>query len=210
MSTPLHDILASLGIRTPQQQIQLWTLQKQKRHAVQELLWHFGKKITKAHASQLTKQNITFRTLEQWKVEAKGVKKFLEILKDHKVNSRKLQDILCLFYFRQKRPVWRKLVLILPVSSCYLYLLPSGTTSHSWCLFCQVVDCYLVIVSCFRVVCCSKLSAPRLLLSVSCLVVLCSLATHPTLLLVSFFNTTGFSKSHHTSKDFTCKRGRNA
>ena len=105
MLTPLHDILASLGIRTPQQQQNLWEAQKQKRQAVQLLLRYFGKKITKAHASQLTRNNITTQILEKWKGEAKDVKKFVKILKDNKINSKKLQDNLCLHYFQTNRPV---------------------------------------------------------------------------------------------------------
>ena len=42
----------------------------------QQLLQHFGKKITKAHASQQTKQAITHEILAQWKAEAKDFKKF--------------------------------------------------------------------------------------------------------------------------------------
>ena len=108
MLAPLHDILASLAIRTPQQQLHLWALQKQKRQAIQQLLLFFGKKITKAHASQLTKQGITHQTLEKWKGEAKDVKEFAKTLKNHKVNSKKLQDNLCLHYFRKNRPIWSK------------------------------------------------------------------------------------------------------
>ncbi|ORU90792.1 MAG: hypothetical protein A6F71_07525 [Cycloclasticus sp. symbiont of Poecilosclerida sp. M] len=106
MLTPLHDILASLGIgvRSPQQQIHLWTLQKQKRQAVQQLVRFFGKKITKAHASQLKEKNITLEILEQWRAEANNVKDFNDTLKEHRVNSKKLQDNLCLFYFGINRP----------------------------------------------------------------------------------------------------------
>ena len=72
MSTPLHDILASLGVRSPQQQIELWTLRKQKWQAVpQQLVRFFGKKIAKPHASQLTEKSITVEILEQWKLEAR-------------------------------------------------------------------------------------------------------------------------------------------
>lgn len=105
MLEPLHDILSTLAIRNPQKQLHLWAIQKQKRQAVQQLLMHFGKKITKAHASQLTKQGITQQTLERWKGEAKDVQEFAKTLKNHKVNSKKLQDNLCLHYFQKNRPV---------------------------------------------------------------------------------------------------------
>ena len=92
MSSSLHDILGSLDIRTPRQQLQLWNTQKQARNAVQRLVRFFGKRITKAHASQLTKLDITPETLQQWKDEAKGVKEFAKTLKEHKVNSKDLQN----------------------------------------------------------------------------------------------------------------------
>lgn len=97
--TSLHDILDSLDIRTPRQQINLWTVQKTTRRAVQQLVISFGKLITKAHAGQLTKLGITKEILDQWKERAKDVHDFANILRREKVNSKKLQDNLCLFYF---------------------------------------------------------------------------------------------------------------
>ena len=97
---PLHALLPSLAIRTPQQQIQHWALQKQKRNSVQRLMRVFGKKITRAHTQQLIKMNVSFETPERWKSESKDRKEFTDTLKKRKINSKILRERLSLFFFK--------------------------------------------------------------------------------------------------------------
>lgn len=63
--SPLQDTLPSLTFRTPQQMIHQWNMQKGTRENVQCLVRFFGKAITKAHAKQLTRLDITPRTLQR-------------------------------------------------------------------------------------------------------------------------------------------------
>ena len=100
MSTPLQDILPSLLMRTPQQQLHQWRLQMKLRNASQSLLRFFGKTITKAHARQLSANDITQQDLREWKEEVSSREDFIKLLKGKKVNSKFLRERLCSFFFR--------------------------------------------------------------------------------------------------------------
>lgn len=94
-TSPFHDLLSSLSIRTPQQQIHQWTLQKQKRSHAQCLLRFFGKKISQVHARKLTTEGINHQLLEEWRATCKTREKFIKTLKNHKIHSKVLQENLC-------------------------------------------------------------------------------------------------------------------
>jgi hypothetical protein len=100
MVSELHDLLHSLVVRTPQQQLYHWTQQKLVRSRVQHLIRVFGKKITTAHAKQLMNLKITLEMLEKWRAESRDKQHFLDTLKKNKVKSTILRERLTVFFFK--------------------------------------------------------------------------------------------------------------
>jgi hypothetical protein len=97
--TPLHSLLPSLSLRTPQQQLHQWTVQKKKRSEIQKLVSFFGSKITKAHAGQLLERGITPHDLEQLKLQAETSEVFADMLKSNLgIRSKVLRQRLCNFF----------------------------------------------------------------------------------------------------------------
>ena len=103
--TDLYEIIDHLGIRTPQEQIRLWSRAKKKRFDSQQLVQFYGKKLTKGNGGYLAERGITREQIERWKDEAKDVDEFFQTLKDHRMLSPRIQEALCQLYFGKSRPV---------------------------------------------------------------------------------------------------------
>lgn len=92
LKTGLVDLLSSLPVRSPSQQLGAWATQKNTHNRVTQLLTSLGKQITNAQARRLNELGLSFEALQDLRSSAKDRDGFYKALQDSGVNSKPLRE----------------------------------------------------------------------------------------------------------------------
>ena len=95
MKTGLVDLLSTLPIRSPAQQLGAWATQKNTHNRVTQILSSLGKRVTNAQAKRLNELGLSFEVLQDLRSSSKDSEEFSKALLDSGVRSKPLRDKLC-------------------------------------------------------------------------------------------------------------------
>ena len=92
VKTDLVDLLSTLPLRSPAQQLGAWVTQKTTHHRVTQILSSLGKRVTNAQAKRLNELRLTFEALQDLRSSSKDTEEFTKTLLDKGVRSKPLRD----------------------------------------------------------------------------------------------------------------------
>ena len=92
VKTELVDLLSTLPVRSPAQQLDAWVTQKTTHNRVTQILSSLGKRITNAQAKRLDELGLPFEALQDLRSSSKDSEEFSKALLDRGVRSKPLRD----------------------------------------------------------------------------------------------------------------------
>ena len=92
VKTELVDLLTTLPVRSPAQQLGAWATQKNTHTRVTQLLSSLGKRVTNAQAKRLNELGLSFAALQDLRSSSKDSEEFSKALLDSGVRSKPLRD----------------------------------------------------------------------------------------------------------------------
>ena len=90
--TDLVDLLSSLPIRSPIQQLGAWATQKNRHHRVTDILSSLGKGITNSQAQRLNALGLSYEALCDLRSSSKDSVEFSELLFKKGVKSKAVRE----------------------------------------------------------------------------------------------------------------------
>lgn len=90
LKTGLVNLLSSLQVRSPSQQLGAWATQKNTHNRVTQLLTSLGKRITNAQAKRLNELGLSYEALQDLRSSTKDRDGFYKAIQESGVNSKPL------------------------------------------------------------------------------------------------------------------------
>ena len=92
VKTGLVDLLSSLPVRSPAQQLDAWATQKNTHNCVIQILTSLGKQITNVQAKRLNELGLSCEVLRDLRTSCRDSEEFFKVLQDSGVRSKPLRD----------------------------------------------------------------------------------------------------------------------
>ena len=92
VKTDLVDLLSTLPVRSPSQQLGAWATQKNTHNRITQILTALGKRITNAQARRLNDLGLSYEALQDLRSRCPGSKEFSKALLDSGVRSKPLRE----------------------------------------------------------------------------------------------------------------------